>query len=87
MDADLQAAYDARQKAWFGSVWRGPAAQWFETLAPSLAWNEFRNQYIARFTDAKHKYRKRIEVESIKRQPDELIKSFTHRVTKAVEKE
>ena len=29
---------------------------------------------------------KRIEVESIKRQPDELIKSYTYRITKAVEK-
>ena len=43
-DADLQAAYDARQKALFGSVLRGPAAQWFETLAPALAWNEVRNR-------------------------------------------
>ena len=85
-DAGLQAAYDARQKALFGSVLRGPAAQWFETLAPGLAWNEVRYQFIARFTDAKDKYRKRIEVESIKRQPDELIKSNTHRVTKAFEK-
>ena len=85
-DADLQAAYDARQKALFGSVLRGPEAQWFETLAPGLAWNEVRNQFITRFTDAKDKYRKRIEVESIKRQPDELIKSYTHRVTKAFEK-
>ena len=85
-DADLQAAYDTRQKALLGSVLRGPAAQWFETLAPGLAWNEVRNQFITRFTDAKDKYRKRIEVESVKRQPDELIKSYTHRVTKAVEK-
>ena len=85
-DADLQAAYDARQKALFGSVLRGPAAQWFETLAPGLAWNEVRNQFITRFTDAKDKYRKRIEVESIKRQPEELIKNYIHRVTKAVEK-
>ena len=84
--ADLQAAYDARQNALFGSVLRGPAAQWFETLAPALAWNEIRNQFITRFTDAKYKYRKRIEVEGIKRQPEELIKSYTHRVTKAVEK-
>ena len=86
VDADLQAAYDARQKALFGSVLRGPAARWFEILAPALAWNEVRTQFTTRFTDAKDKYRKRIEVESIKRQPEELIKSYTHRVTKAVEK-
>ena len=36
-DAGLQAAYDDRQNALFGSVLRGPAAQWFETLAPALA--------------------------------------------------
>ena len=42
-DAGLQAAYDTRQKALFGSVLRGPAAQWFETLAPGLAWKEVRN--------------------------------------------
>ena len=54
-DAGLQAAYDTRQKALFGSVLRGPAAQWFETLAPALAWNEVRNQFINRFTDAKDK--------------------------------
>ena len=85
-DADLQAANDARQKALFGSVLRGLAAQWFETLASGLAWNEVNNQFIVRFTDAKGKYRKRIEVESIKRQPDKLIKIYTHRVTKEVEK-
>ena len=55
-------------------------------MAPALAWNKVRNQLITRFTDAKDKYRKRIEVESIKRQPEELIISYTHRVTKAVEK-
>ena len=59
--ADLQAAYDDRQKALFGLVLRGPAAQWFETLAPSLAWNEVRNQFITRFTDAKDKYRKELK--------------------------
>ena len=82
----MQAAYDARQNALFGSVLRGPAAQWFENLRPSLAWNEIRNQFITRFTDAKYKYRKRIEVEGIKRPPEELIKSYSHRVTKEVEK-
>ena len=85
-DADLQAAYDARQIASFGSILRGPAAQWFETLAPALAWNGVRNRFITRLTEEKDMYRKNIGVESIKRQPDELIKSYTHRVTKAVEK-
>ena len=51
-DAGLQAAYDDRQKSLFGSVLPWPAAQWFETLAPALAWNDVRNQFITRFTDA-----------------------------------
>ena len=64
-DPELQAAYNPRQKALLGSVLRGLAAQWFETLAPALAWNEVRKQISARFADAKEKYRKRIEVQSI----------------------
>ena len=47
---------------------------------------EVRNHFIDRFTDAKDNYRKRSEVEINKRQPDELIKSYIQRVTKAVEK-
>ena len=75
-DAYLQAAYDAIQKALFRSVLRGPAAQWFERLAPALAWKENRNKFITRFTEAKDEYRKKIEVESIEMQPDELIKKL-----------
>ena len=78
--------YDARRRALFGSVFSGTAAQWFDSLNPGLNWNEIRDQFINRFTDAKGKYRKRIEVEHIKRQPDELLPSFIHRLTKIVEK-
>ena len=65
---------------------RGPAAQWFESLNPALAWNDIRTQFIARFTDEKDKYRKRIEVENLRRQPEELIKIYIHRLTKTIEK-
>ena len=85
-DPDQAAVYDARQRALFGSVLRGPAAQWFESLNPALAWNDIRTQFIARFTDEKDKYRKRIEVENLRRQPEELIKSYIHRLTKTIEK-
>ena len=85
-DAGLQATYDARRRALFGSVLRGPVAQWFDSLNPELNWNEIRDQFINRFTDAKDKYRKRLEVEHIKRQPDELLPRFIHRLTKVVEK-
>ena len=65
---------------------RRPAAQWFKSLNPALAWNDIRTQFIARFTDEKDKYRKRIEVENLRRQPEELIESYIHRLTKTIEK-
>ena len=83
---DAQNAYDARRKALFGSVLRGPAAQWFDSLPAAEPWDDVRTGFLNRFTDEKDKYRKRIEVENIRRQPDELIKIYVHRLTKAVEK-
>ena len=83
---DAQNAYDARRKALFGSVLRGPAAQWFDSLPAAEPWDDVRTGFLDRFTDEKDKYRKRIEVENIRRQSDELIKSYVHRLTKAVEK-
>ena len=49
-------------------------------------WDDVRTGFLNRFTDEKDEYRKRIQVENIRRQPDELIKSYVHRLTKAVEK-
>ena len=49
-------------------------------------WDDVRTGFSNRFTEEKDKCRKRIEVENIRRQPDDLIKSYVHRVAKAVEK-
>ena len=83
---DEQDAYDNRQRALFGSILRGPAAQWYQGLAANLRWNDIRDQFIDRFTDDKDKYRRRIEAENIKRQPDEFIKSYIHRLSTAVDR-
>ena len=83
---DAQNEHDARRRALFGSVLRGPAAQWFDSLPPAELWDDVRTDFLNRFTDEKDKYRKRIEVETIRRQPDKLIKIYVHRLTKAVEK-
>ena len=48
--------------------------------------DDVRTGFLDRFTDEKDKYRKRIELENIRRQSDELIRSYVHRLTKAVEK-
>ena len=79
---DAENAYDARRKALFGSGLRGPAAQWFDSLPAVEPWDDVRTGFLDRFTDQKEKYRKRIEVENICRQPDELIKSYVHRLKK-----
>ena len=83
---DEQDAYDNRQRALFGSILRGPSAQWYQGLASNLPWNEIRDQFIDRFTDDKDKYRRRIEAENIKRQPDEFIKKYIHRLSTAVDR-
>ena len=48
---DEQDAYDNRQRALFGSILGGPAAQWYQGLAANLTWNEIRDQFIDRFTE------------------------------------
>ena len=67
---DAQNAYDARRKALFGSVLRGPAAQWFDSITPAEPWDDVRTGFIDRFTDVKNNYRKQNEVGNNRRQPD-----------------
>ena len=81
-----QNAWDSRRKALFASLLRGPAAEWYQNVDPNIAWNEFRNLFINRFTDGQNRYRYRIDAENCKRQPDEQIKAYIHRVTYAVQK-
>ena len=83
---NIQTVYDDRRKALFGSVLRGPAAEWFDSLEAALTWDEIKTEFIARFTDGKMQYRIRIEAENLKRQPDENIKSYIHRIKTLVDK-
>ena len=82
----IQTVYDDRRKALFGSVSRGPAAEWFDSLEAALTWEGMKTQFTARFTDGKMQYRFRIEAENLKRQPDENIKSSIHRIKTLVDK-
>ena len=83
---NIQTVSDDRRKALFGSVLRGPAAEWFDSFDAALTWDEIKTQLIARFTDGKMQYRFRIEAEKLKRQPDENIKSYIHRIKTLVDK-
>ena len=82
---NIQTVYDDRRKALFGSVLRGPAAEWFDSLDAALTWDEIKTQFIARFTDGKMQYRFRLEAKNLKRQPDENIKSYIHRIKTLVD--
>ena len=83
---NIRTVHDDRRKALFGSVLRCPAAEWFDSLEAVLTWDEIKTQFIARFTDGKMQYRFRIEAEILKRQPDENIKSYIHRIKTIVDK-
>ena len=82
---NIQTVYDDRRKALFGSVLRGPAAEWFDSLEAALTWDEIKTQFIAPFTDCKMQYRFRIEAGNLKRQPDKNIKSYIHRIKTLVD--
>ena len=54
---DAQNIYDARRKALFGSVLRGPAAQWFDSWPAAEPWDDVSTGFLDRFKDEKDKYR------------------------------
>ena len=76
---NIQTVYDDRRKALFGSLSRGPAAEWFNSLEAASTWAEMKTQFIAGFTDGKKQCRFQFEAENLKTQPDENIKSYIHR--------
>ena len=43
----------------------------FDSVPAAEPWDDVRTGFLNRFTDEKDKYRKRIEVENIRRQPDQ----------------
>ena len=56
---DAQNGYGASRKALFGSVLRGPAAQWIDSLPPAEPWKDVKTGFLNRLTDEKDKYSKR----------------------------
>ena len=86
IENDIQTVFDDRRKALFGSVLRALAAECFGSLEAALTWDGRKTQLIDRFTDGKMQYRVRIEAENLKRQPDEIIKTYIHRIKTLVDK-
>ena len=63
-----------------------PDGEWFDSLKTALRCDEIKTQFTARFTDGKMQYRFQTAAETSKRQPDENIKSYRHRMKRLVDK-
>ena len=68
--------YDDRRKALFGP----------SSLEAALTRDKIKTQIITRFTDGKMHHRFLIAAESLKRQPDENMKSYMHRIKTLADK-
>ena len=79
--------YLFRKKAFFSSLLRGPAAEWYgSTFQDVMTWDEVRTLFITRFSDGRNKIRHRTEVEHCIRADGEEIRNFVHRIKKTVDK-
>ena len=79
--------YLFRKKAFFSSLLRGPAAEWYaDSRNDAATWDQIRTAFIERFSDDRDKHRHRITAKNCVRGNEELIKNFYHRVKSAVDK-
>ena len=78
--------YLFRKKAFFSSLLRGSAAEWYgSTITDAMTWNDVRNLFITRFSDRRNKFRQRMEIEHCIRADGEEIRNFLHRKKKTVD--
>ena len=86
-DVAERSRYLFRKKAFFSSLLRGQAAEWYaDSINDAPIWDHIRTGFIDRFSDDRDKYRHRIRAENCVRGNEELIKNFYHRVKSAVDK-
>ena len=86
-DAGELAKYTFRKKGLFYSLLQGPAAEWYESnLANATTWENVRTSFITSSSDARNKFRYRMEVETCNRGDGEEIRNFLHRIKRTVEK-
>ena len=50
IESNIQTVNDDRRKALFGSVLRGPAAEWFDSLEAALTWDEIKSLLLDSLT-------------------------------------
>ena len=79
--------YLFRKKAFFSSLLRGPAAEWYgSTIQDAMTSNEVGTLFITRFSDGRNIFRHRMEVQHCIRADGEEIGNFLHRIKKTVDK-
>ena len=87
-DAGELANYTFRKKAPLSSSLRGPATEWYESnITNAITWENVRTNNITRFSDGRHKFRYRMEVEHCVRGDGEEIRNFLQRIKRTVDKE
>ena len=87
VDAGELVNYTFRKKALFSSLFRGPAAEWYESnITNATTWENVRTNFITRFSDGRNKFRYRMEVEHCIRGDGEEIRNFLHRIKRTVDK-
>ena len=85
-DGEL-ANYTFRRKAFFSSLLRGPAAEWYQNnIIIATTWEKVRTNFITRFSDGRNKFRYRMEVEHCIRGDREESRNFLHRIKRTVDK-
>ena len=85
-DAGELVNYTFRKKALFSSLLRGPTTEWCESnITNATTWENVRTNFITRFSDARNKFRYRMEVEHCIRGDGE-VRSFLHRIKRTVDK-
>ena len=76
-----------RKKAFFSSLLRGPAAEWYENnITNATTWENVRTNFITRFSDGRNKFRHCMEVEHCIRGDGEEVRIFLHRIKRTVDK-
>ena len=79
--------YLLRKKAFFSSLLKGPAAEWYGSSSQdAMTWNEVRTLFVTRFSDGRNKIRNRTEVEHFIPADGEEIRNFLHRIKNTMDK-
>ena len=87
-DAGELVTYTFRKKALFSFLHRGPAAAWYESnITSATTWENFRANFITRFSDGRNIFRYRMEVEHCIRGDGEEIRTFLQRIKRTVDKD